>query len=197
MTSIVLAGGKSSRLGRDKALELLGKQNLIYRVIHSLSSLSSEVILVTAQERKEIQIPPKSNTKIVADLYPSCGPLAGIHSGLIHASSYHSLVVACDMPFLNRSLLTYEMSLAPEFDVIIPSIGEHLEPLHAVYSKECLRQIETILEDGLLSVNDLLPRVNVRYVQRDEIERFDPHHMSFFNLNTENDLQKARSLAKR
>ena len=72
-----------------------------------------------------------------------------------------------------------------------------LEPLHAVYSKKCLRQTEMIIEDELLSVNDLLPRVNVRYVQREEIDRFDPYHMSFFNLNTDTDLEKARVLLKR
>lgn len=201
MTSIILAGGKSSRLGRNKAFELLREQKLIYRVIYSLASLSSEIIIVTAQGGKDIRIPPKSNAKIVVDLYPSCGPLAGIHSGLTHASSSHSLIVACDMPFLNRSLLRYQMSIAPGFDVVIPSLEGHFEPLHAVYSKKCLRQIEAMLEDGLFSVNDLLPRVNVRYnvryVEREEIERFDPDHMSFFNLNTDTDLQKARVLLKR
>ena len=89
------------------------------------------------------------------------------------------------------------MSLAPWFDVVIPSMEGHLEPLHAVYSKECLPEIERILEDGLRSVNDLMPRVSVRYVGREEIERFDPEHLSFFNLNTETDLKKARILAKR
>ena len=194
MTSIVLAGGKSSRLGRDKAFETLGGKNLIGHVIHSLAPLSSEVIVVTAQDEKSLQIPHHFSIRKAVDLYPGCGPLAGIHSGLVSASSFYSLVVACDMPFLDQSLLQYLINLAHGFDVVMPSVEGLMEPLHAVYSKDCLPHIERILKDGGRSVKDVLHQVNVRYVEREEIERFDPTHLSFLNMNTDIDLENARAL---
>jgi len=130
----------------------------------------------------------------LVDIYPDKGPLGGIYTGLLASQSPHNLVVACDMPFLNQSLLQFQMNLAPGFDVVVPSVGEHLEPLHAVYSKNCLPHIERILKDGGRSVLDLIPQVNVRYVRGREIERYAPDYLSFFNLNTEANLEKARAL---
>ncbi|MCK4362854.1 MAG: molybdopterin-guanine dinucleotide biosynthesis protein MobA, partial [Dehalococcoidia bacterium] len=100
----------------------------------------------------------------------------------------------CDMPFLNIDLLRYIMELSPGFDVVIPRVDEGVEPLHSVYSKNCLAPIEAYLREGRLKVSDLLPELKVRYVDNAEIERFDPRHLSFFNINSEADLERARRL---
>jgi len=103
--------------------------------------------------------------------------------------------VAADMPFLNRSLLRYMIRLAADFDLVAPKIGDLVEPLHSVYTRDCLGPIGRMLDEGELSVYKLFPLVNVRYVEPDEIERFDPRRLSFFNVNTKSDLRMARGLS--
>jgi len=121
--------------------------------------------------------------------------LVGIYTGLTASDSFYNLVVACDMPFLNRGLLQYMIQIADSFDVVVPRLGNMVEPLHAVYSKNCLAPAESLLKQGNLSVYQLFPLVKVRYVEAEEIDRFDPQHLSFFNINTEADLETARKLA--
>jgi molybdopterin-guanine dinucleotide biosynthesis protein A len=98
------------------------------------------------------------------------------------------------MPFLNVDLLRYIAGLAPGFDVVIPRSGKQVEPLHALYSKDCIGPIEACLMRGNCRVADVLPAVKVRYVEPDEIDRFDPQHLSFFNVNSEADLERARAI---
>jgi molybdopterin-guanine dinucleotide biosynthesis protein A len=88
------------------------------------------------------------------------------------------------------------IELSAGFDLVIPRLGELVEPLHAVYSKACLAPIERLLEQGILSVRELFSLVRVRYVETEEIDRFDPEHLSFFNVNTKSDLARARDLLR-
>jgi len=193
MTSIVLAGGKGLRLGRDKLSEMIGGRTLLERVIDCLSLVSDEILVVIAQGQPKPALPP---TKVVVDLYPGKGALGGIYTGLVAAQSFHSLVVAADMPFLNPSLLRYLIQVSPTFDAVIPMIKGELEPLHAIYSKNCLAPIQQQIEQGKIRVRDFLDQVRVRYVEEAEINRFDPKNRSFFNINTLADLGKARALLK-
>jgi len=104
--------------------------------------------------------------------------------------------VACDMPFLDLKLLRYMILLSPGQDVVIPRIGELTEPLHAIYSKQCLQPIERVLAGGGGGrIIDFFPEVRVRYIEEQEIKLFDPQHLSFFNINMPADLEKASSLA--
>ena len=192
IASIVLAGGKNRRLGRCKALEPIGGKTLIERVVERLEPLTGQILIVTSRE--QLELPVAGKAEIMIDIYPDRGPLGGIYTGLLASQSLHSLVVACDMPFLNQSLLQFQMNLAPGFDVVVPFVDKYLEPLHAVYSKNCLPHIERILKDGGRSVLDLMPQVNVGYVLEREIEGYDPDYLSFFNLNTEANLEKARAI---
>jgi hydrogenase maturation protease len=104
------------------------------------------------------------------------------------------LFVACDMPLLNTPLLRYMIQLSPAFDVVIPRVGDETEPLHAVYSKACLQPIVDLIDRGKRRVVHFFDRVRVRYVEPREIEAFDPEHLSFFNINTPADLQRAQEL---
>ena len=191
MTSIVLAGGKGRRL-RDKLSKTIGGRTLLQRVIGSLSLLSEEVLVVIAQEQPK----PAAAIEVVVDLYPGGGALGGIYSGLVRARSLYNLVVAGDMPFLNPFLLRYLIQLSPGFDVVIPRFEGRLEPLHAIYSKNCLVPIQQRIEQGELKIGGFLEQVRVRYVEEAEIDKVDPKHLSFFNINTLADLRRARAMWK-
>ena len=194
MTSIILAGGKSSRLGRSKALQVIEGKSLIQRVVDRLAILSTEIIIVTAHGEA---IPCSSAVRIktVADIYSGKGSLVGIYSGLIASSSLRAIVVGCDMPFLSIGLLEYMTQICSTFDVVVPRIKDKLEPLCAVYSKSCLVPIQELLEQNELMISKLFSMVKVKYVEEDEINSFDPEHLSFFNINSQDDLERAKKLA--
>jgi molybdopterin-guanine dinucleotide biosynthesis protein A len=194
-TSIVLAGGRSSRLGKAKYNETIAGKSLIERTIDKLGPLSTEILLVISERQAKSAFSSYSPAKTVVDLYSGKGPLAGIYTGLVHSSNDRNLAVACDMPFLNTALLYYMIDISADFDVVIPRIGDYREPLHAVYSRSCLRPLEDLLNKDSLKISDLLDLVRVKYMEKDEIERFDPGHLSFFNINTGADLERARILA--
>jgi molybdopterin-guanine dinucleotide biosynthesis protein A len=193
---IILAGGKGLRLGRDKALEKVDSQSLIQRVIFQLSSFSSEIIVVTARGKFFPLFAGSPRFRVVADAYPAKGALVGLVTGLAASRAEYNLVVACDMPFLNPALLRYMLGLAAGFDLVVPRLEGMVEPLHAVYAKSCLAPLERLLEQGKLRIDALFELVRVRYLEADEIDRFDPKHLSFFNVNTEADLAKAQQLAR-
>ena len=194
MTSIILAGGKSSRLGQSKALQVIDGKSLIQWVVDRLAILSAEIIIVTAHGEA---IPCSSAVRIktVADIYPGKGPLGGIYSGLIASSSSRAIVVGCDTPFLSVGLLEYMAQLSSTLDVVVPRIKKKVEPLCAVYSKNCLAPIQELLERNELQISKLFSTVKVKYVEEDETNRFDPEHLSFFNINNQDDLERARKLA--
>jgi len=190
ISSIVLAGGESSRLGRDKAFLEVKGQFLIESIIERLRQLSQEVIIVANETDRYEEF----EATLVSDVYPGKGALGGIYSGVMRASNSYSLVVACDMPFLNLSLLRYMQTLAASYDVVIPRIGHLREALHAIYAKDCLPFMEEQLQQGDLRIIHFFPHVRVRYVEQEEIEVFDPQHLSFFNINTQGDLERAMEI---
>ena len=194
MTSIILAGGKSSRLGRNKALQVIGGKSLIQWVVARLATLSTEIIISTARGDA---IPCSSTAKIttVADIYPDKGPLGGIYSGLIASSAPRAIVVSCDTPFLSAGLLEYMTRIPSTFDVVVPRIKDRVEPLCAVYSKDCVDPIQELLQQNELQIIELFPMVKVRYIEEDEVDSFDPEHLSFFNINSQADLDRATGLA--
>ena len=194
---IVLAGGKGIRLREDKALKTISKRTLLEQVVFRLGLLDGDIPIVIASGRRYPQLAGYPRLRIAGDIYPGKGPLGGIYTGLKASDSFYNLVVACDMPFLNRDLLLYMVEAAIGFDLVVPRLGNLIEPLHAVYTKDCLAPIERLLEKDSLSVRGLFPMVRVRYVEAEEIERFDPEHLSFFNVNTGADLERARELIER
>ena len=194
MTSIILAGGRSLRLGRSKPLQAIGGKSLIQWVIDRLAIFSTEIIIATAHGEA---IPCVSDAKIktVADIYPGKGPLVGIYSGLVASSSPRAIVVGCDTPFLSVGFLEHMTRISSIFDAVVPRIENEVEPLCAVYSKTCLAHIQELLEQNDLRIDRLFGVVKVRYVEEDEINSFDPEHLSFFNVNNQADLDRARELA--
>jgi len=185
------------RFGQDKILEVIGKRSMLEQVVACMSQLSREIIIVIAEERIIPDFDGLRRPRIVLDIHPGKGPLGGIYTGLTASKCFYNLVVASDMPFLNGKLLRYMTENAAGFDAVVPRVGRMIEPLHAVYSRGCLPVIEDMIQQGHLNVNRLLDRVKVRYIESQEIDRFDPEHLSFFNINTMADLSRARELAEK
>jgi molybdopterin-guanine dinucleotide biosynthesis protein A len=188
---IILAGGKSARFGHDKVLEKIGNTSLLEQVISHVDPICKDIIIVTAKGRTFAQLANHPKIKITNDILPGQGSLGGIYTGLVESDSIYNLVVAADMPFLNESLLRYMIKVADGYDFVLPRIKNMYEPLHAIYSKNCIGPIKTILEQGKKVIIELFDYVKVRFVEAEEIDRFDPKHISFFNVNTKEDMERA------
>lgn len=195
VTGVVLAGGLSRRLGRDKAVESIGGEPLISRVIGRLGALTNETVVVVNSEARGEELPLPMDAQTAVDIYADSGSLGGIFTGLTAASNDWGLVVACDMPFLNAGLMRHMLDLRPGYDAVVPVSDGYPEPTHALYSKACLPYIERRLKAGQLKIAGFFDDVRVRYVGADEIDRFDSERLSFFNVNTPEDLSRALVLA--
>lgn len=185
VSAIILAGGKSQRLGRDKCLLDIGGRSLLAHTVDKLANVSDDLIVVTSDPTYLELL--DATTRLVPDQKPGMGSLMGIYSGLREAYYSHALVVACDMPFLNLALVRHMLPLADGHDVVIPRLDGMMEPLHAIYGKSCLPHMLELLDQGQRRIISFFDRVRVRYVERQEVDRFDPSHFSFINVNTPQD----------
>ena len=181
---------------QDKVLEKIGNTSLLEQVISHVDSISQEIIIVTAKERTFAQLADHPKVIIVNDILPGQGSLGGIYTGLVKSKSFYNLVVAADMPFLNESLLRYMIKVADGYDFILPHVNSWYEPLHAIYSRNCISPIKSILDQGKKVIVELFNYVKVRYVDAKEIDQFDPKHLSFFNINTREDLERAKIITE-
>ena len=190
---IVLAGGMSRRLGRDKALEPLAGETLLRRVVRRASEAvgSDDLVIVVADEGQAERTPEDLPHRVVVDALPGMGALGGTYTGLETAWNEWALVVACDMPFLSPPLIAYMTGLRDGVDAVVPVVSERPEPTHALYSRRCIPAISERLEAGQLKASGFLDSVRVRYVAEDEARRFDPELLSFFNVNRPGDLARA------
>lgn len=184
LTVALQAGGKSSRMGQDKSFVPFQGLPMIEVVRERVAGLGQEMILITnkPEEYGHLGLPT------FTDIFPDKGPLGGIYTAIERASHPYVLVVACDMPWLNRDLLRYMIDLRKTADVVVPRWDKFPEPLHAIYSKSCLDPIRAKLEVDQLKITGFFGQVDVRFVERDEIARFDPDGRSFANINTPDDL---------
>jgi molybdopterin-guanine dinucleotide biosynthesis protein A len=190
VSGIVLAGGSSMRLGREKALIDAGGETLIERVVRHLSLVVERIVLVTNDpERYAFLALP-----MVGDVYPGVGTLGGLHAGLAAIEAPYGLVVGCDMPFLNPALLRHMISLRTGCDVVMPRVGRYREPLHALYARALAGQLARAIEAGQRRVTLALGDAHVCYVDRQEIVRYDPHMTSFFNVNEPQDVARMHAL---
>lgn len=207
LTVLVLAGGRSRRMGRDKIWLPLGTDAvpLIERVVTRMRPLAAEFLFsANAPDPFDALVSRLRDqgvsAQVVPDLYPGAGPLAGLHAGLSAARSDLLLAVAGDMPFINPALVAHLAELMPGFDVVIPELphprtGELVkEPLHAIYRRSCLGAVAARLASGDRPMVSFLPDVRVCTVSPDEMRDFDPDFRSFFNLNTPEDWAAAEQM---
>ncbi len=183
-TGIILSGGKSARMGKNKAFIEVEGIPIINRIYALFKKLFNEVIIVTNEKESFANF----DAKIYADILPNRGVLGGLYTGLFFSSYEHSFCVACDMPFLRKSVIEFLISKRSNYDVIVPKIKNALEPLHAIYSKRCLEPIRKVLEQGRYKVIDFYPMVKVKIIEEREFSAMDPMKESFINVNTPDEL---------
>ena len=191
LTVAILAGGRSSRMGTDKSFVRVLGRPLIEDILAQVTGLGSETLIVTNRPGDYAYL----GVPLFGDVLPDKGALGGIYSALYAAKQQHILCIACDMPFVVRPLLEYLISLIPEGDAIVPRLAGEAEPFRAIYARDCLAPIRSALDAGRMRVISFFSDVRVRYVEEAELDRFDPRHLSFFNVNTPDDLERAQGLA--
>jgi molybdenum cofactor guanylyltransferase len=185
VTVAILAGGRSLRFGGDKALALLWGKPLLAHLLARLEGLAAETLLVTNRPADYARF----NLRLVGDVLPERGALGGLYTALYQATYPRVLCLACDMPLVNRALVEHLLTLTAGADVVMPCLNGLWEPMHAVWSRACLRPVYTALERGDRRMVSCLSAVRVRAVAEAELDRFDPDHRSFMNVNTPDQLE--------
>src|SRR6267142_4250616 len=192
VTGVIQAGGRSTRMGgRPKALIELGGRPIIARVLAALAPAVDDLLVVTNTPDLYafLELP------MVPDVYPDHGSLGGIYSGLKAAPGEAALTVACDMPFLHPDVVNLVASRAGEGDVVIPRVGPQLETMHAAYGKACLPWIAARLVAGQLKIVEFFTSVRVVEIAEADVARFRDPRVAFMNVNTPDELERARALA--
>jgi len=186
ITGVILAGGKSTRYGTNKAFAEVQGVRLIERTIKVMGSVCPRLLLVTntPTEYAYLQLP------MVEDLIKGLGPLGGIYTGLEVIHDENGLFVACDMPFLREDLLRYLVTLRGDFDAVVPRVNWMVEPLHALYTKNCLPSLRKFVRSQELQILKFFQKIRVRYMEEEEIRKIDPDLKSFFNINRPEDLER-------
>ncbi|MEW6544913.1 MAG: molybdenum cofactor guanylyltransferase [Nitrospirota bacterium] len=193
VTGVLLAGGKSRRMGEDKRFLTLAGQTLLERALSVLEGLFTEVLVVVGQPEPRLA---GLRHPVVADLIPGCATLGGLYTGLSEASHQRIFAAACDMPFLNPAVIRLMAQLDRTSDVVMARLANGLQPMHAFYSKACLPYLREMLNVGNLTVQDLCrqPALSVRLLSEEELRQADPQLLSFMNVNAPADLEFARKL---
>ena len=188
-TAIILAGGESQRMGRDKATLALGEHSLLHRVVAVVQPLFPQLLVSVRQHRLDIELPQ------VCDTQANAGPLAGLCAALEKSTTPWIFAVATDMPFVQSALIEYlaRQRSGQDYQAVVPVVAGHPQPLAAFYAVSALAVIQDLLAgDGKRSLRAALERLNVCYVDESELRAADPGLRSFFDLDTPDDVAAAR-----
>ena len=180
ISGFILAGGKSNRMGTDKALLMVHNEPLLKRMI-SLIKPFCNTIAISGHKADYIGF----NTEIVPDLFSGCGPISGILSSLKHSSTEWNLFVSVDVPFINRDLIQYLISQTGEFDCIIPKHDGRVEPLIGLYNQQIIPVVEGMIESKDYKLMRLLSEINTCYVDCTDMKKQFP--LIFTNINSPDD----------
>ncbi len=192
MTGIVLAGGKSSRMGLNKAFIEFGGKRLIEATVERLAGLFPEVLIIA----NDLEPYAYMGVRVIPDLIPNSGSLGGIYTGLSAATHPMGFFVACDMPFLNPALIALVVREAEGSDVAVPRVEGELQPMHAVYAKSCLPFIKEAIDLGMLKIARFFPKVKVKIIEEPALRAVDPHLLGLMNVNTPLELEKAEAIRR-
>jgi len=192
-TGVILAGGKNSRLpGKKKTFRKVGGHMILENIYRVSSSLFQEVIIVVNEPGDFAGW----DMTVVTDIIPTRCALAGIHAGPFYSSFHNIYVTACDTPFVNPCVIEYIVGQArPEFEVVIPWTDDGLEPLSAVYSKDCIPLIEANLAKDIYMIKKFFRKKKVKQISAERIRALDPDMQFVFNVNTPADLELAQAIA--
>ncbi|MEA3279693.1 MAG: molybdenum cofactor guanylyltransferase [Thermodesulfobacteriota bacterium] len=191
-SGIILAGGLSTRFsGNNKALISINGKSILDHIYEVFSSLFEEIILVTNDPLEYLGW----NFNVVTDIYQIRSSLTGIHAGLFYSTNPYSFFTACDTPFLKTELVDMiANNIQPEIDVVIPEAQDGLQPLCAVYSKDCLTPVERHLAQKKLKIRQFFQKVRTKKIPEKLLREKDPDLLSFLNINTPDDLDRAKQI---
>lgn len=192
VSGIILAGGHSLRMGRDKTLLKIDQETLIERTVRMLKEVSDDVVIASNGKHKYCF----SGLVEVPDVFPEMGPLGGIHAGLRTVKHDYAIVISSDMPFFTTALLQLLLSYRKGYDVVVPEVNGKREPLCAIYSRRCIEPIEDCLRSNIRQVIQLYQRVRVCEISGDKLIKLGDVKQLFFNLNTPEDLVVAQQKVK-
>jgi molybdopterin-guanine dinucleotide biosynthesis protein A len=192
-TGVILAGGKNSRFsGKNKALVHVGGKRILDRIYEVFTILFDKIILVTNDPVQYMEW----DFDIVTDIFPIRSSLTGIHTGLFYITTPYAFFAACDIPFIKKELIEILLdSVEPSIDIVIPETSKGLEPLCSVYSKRCLKPVEEQLEKQSLKIERMFQKVRVKKISEDILRTIDQDLLSFSNINTPDDLTRAKQAA--
>lgn len=194
VTGVLLAGGKSRRMGTDKRALAVGQRTLLERSCSVLCGMFRQVCMVIAQDSQPVEV----HVPVMCDLIPSCGSLGGLYTGLHEATTPYIFLAACDMPFIRTDLVRHMVNQKDDADVVLAYWNGRPQPTHAVYSRNCLPVVEELIRKGDLKIHKLIATsaLRVRLITEDEVRKIDPEGRSFLNVNTPSDLDLARLLCE-
>ena len=185
VTSVLLAGGRASRMGgRDKAFAAVGGEPIAARTLRLFCALFPQVVVATNRPERFRAL----GAETVADVFAGCGPLAGIHTAMRVARHSHVFVAACDMPGLDADVIRFLVGRVGDADAVVPRWDHDIEPLHAVYAVRLADRIADALRGGRHAIRELLPLLRVDYVGEDELARIRGTARSMLNVNTPEEL---------
>jgi len=192
-TGVILAGGKNSRFsGKNKALVRIGEKRILDRIYEVFTILFDKIILVTNDPVQYMEW----DFDIVTDIFPIRSSLTGIHTGLFYITTPYAFFVACDIPFIRKELIEILLDgVEPGIDIVIPETSKGVEPLCSVYSKRCFKPIEEQLEKKSLKIQRVFQKVRVKKIPEDILRTIDPDLVSLYNINTPDDLARAKQAA--
>lgn len=188
ITGIILAGGKSTRIGTDKAFLKIGEQTLIEILLAKIKDVFKDTIIIA----NEVERFDYLGMRVIPDIIPTKGPLGGIYTGLVRSSNFYNFIVACDMPFIDTGLPGYLSKKIDGYDVAVARYNDRLQPLCAFYSKNCIEPIKEQLDRDNLKIRDFFERVKVNVVNEVEISRLKLDGRAFVNINTPEDYRRLK-----
>lgn len=192
-TGVILAGGKNSRLpGKKKTFHRVGETTMLARLAGLFSKIFNETIIVVNEPRDFAGL----DMMVVTDIIPARCALAGLHTGLFYARNPHAYVTACDIPFAHEAVIRYLVGKADgKAHVVVPRTNEGLEPLSAVYSRHCIPHIEAKLKENRRMIKSFFKKKRVKEIPIEVLKKLDPDLKFIFNVNTPEDLARAKQMA--
>jgi molybdopterin-guanine dinucleotide biosynthesis protein A len=190
MSAIILTGGKSTRMGTDKAHLLINGRTMIDGIISALSQLFNEIIISGPTDAVSVQ----RNFKQVEDIYKGLGPIAGVYSGLFFSTEEINFVTSCDIAEIDVNIVEYMKAALGNSDASIIKISAYVEPLFGFYKKSAMHVLKKCMDEGRYKLSDAFKYMDVRYVADSELRKVSPGFHGLWNINTPEDLRKYENI---
>ncbi len=203
ISALIVSGGKGERMGRDKKFMELEGMSFIERAVDVAGEFADEIIVVVGskEQRGEVETVGIKDVKVVVDVKENLGPVMGLLTGMYAAKGEWAVALPTDAPMMNAGIFKHMLDKKEGYDAIVPVNGEYLEPMHAVYKKDVMmKACEWALEvegekASLHNIVKVLAKVN--YIPVEDFEKYDRELLTFYNVNTEEDLKEIQAVIEK